>query len=189
MTMIRGKLRTASRLRLLWLAATMAAGGMGWAMILPAEAGPQRSLNGARQALRNSGRPPAARVLAASGPAQVVGSGRPRPVAAGSDLEGGEVVVTGEHSMLLIETADGGRYEVFPESRVRFRASDWTWLERLELNLKRIKARIQGLGGLAAPHRLTSPTAVLAVRAAVLPAAGSDVRRPGTSWVETRNRR
>lgn len=179
MMTIRGNLRSSGRVKRLLFAATVAAGGAGWALVPSVEAGWLRCWNEAR------GSHAAARVIAASGPARTLGGGRSRPVAAGSVLGAGEVIVTGKHSILLVETADGSRYEIFPESRVRFPRSGWRWLAEFNRGLVRIKARIQGLERFAAPDRLSSPTAVLAVRAAIRPTSGRDAVQFGTSRIET----
>jgi hypothetical protein len=161
----------------------LAAAGIVWALCLPYEAGAQGGFSGRGHAIRPSGRLPVARVLAVSGPASAHWNGRSRPLEAGSGLEADEVIVTGARSTVLVKTADGGEFQIFPESQVRFRESRRTWLDPVDRWLSEIRTRMQRIERTQPCDSLSCPTAVLGVRAAILP---SVVR--GVAEFENKNR-
>jgi hypothetical protein len=138
------------------LAMAVAAAGITWTFCL-------RDTEEARSA----GRRPVARVIAVSGVASVHWNGRSRPLAAGSGVEAGEVIVTGVSSTVLVGTADGGEFKIFSESQVKFRDNRRMWLDQVDRWLNGIKIHVQRFGGPPPSGRLSFPTAVMAVRASI----------------------
>jgi len=181
------RVRNASRTKQLPVAMAMMTAVIIWTLGVPGTPGVQSEVDSSSYALRLSGHRPVARVIAVSGPASVLWAGRSRPLAAGNELAAGEVVVTCARSMVVVETAEGGVYNIFPESRVGFRENRWSWLDQVDRWLGRIKAHIQGVGGPPSYDPLSSPTAVLAVRAAILPFPVRGVARLARPWSEKRN--
>lgn len=148
------------------MAMAMAAAGITGTLFLPDNAGAKSELNGSSRAIRPPGRRLAARVIAVSGLASVHWNGRSRPLAAGSGLEAGEVIVTGVHSTVLVATADGGEFKIFPKSQVKFRENRRMWLDQVDRWLNGINTHIQRFGGPPPSDPLSCPAAVMAVRAA-----------------------
>jgi hypothetical protein len=163
------KFRSSVRRTGLSMTMAMAAAGVIWTLCLADRAGAQSGFNGSSHAIRPSAHRPVARVIAVSGSASVHWNGRSCPLAAGRDLGAGEVIVTGVHSTVLVGTADGGDYWIFPESRVKFRENRRMWLDQVDRCLNGIRTHIQCFGGPPSSNRLSGPSAVMAVRAAALP--------------------
>jgi hypothetical protein len=155
----------------------------------PYEAGAQGGFSGWGHAIRPSGRLPAARALAVSGPASAHWNGRSRPPEAGSDLEADEVIVTGAHSTALVKTADGGEFQIFPEPQVRFRESRRTRLDPVDRRLNGIRTGMQRIERTQPCDSLSFPAAVLGVRAAILSSAVRGVAEfENGNWLGIRGR-
>ena len=76
-----------------------------------------------------------------------------------------EVVSTGPDGSGMFKVADGSTFEVFPNSRVVFRANNYNWEDLLELLLGKIKVQIEHPGGvLPNNNKVRTPTAVISVR-------------------------
>jgi hypothetical protein len=76
----------------------------------------------------------------------------------------GDELITGENSYATIQTGSGARVEVFPDSHIIFNEQSADVQEFLHLFFGSIKVYIERLTGRPNPHRMTSPTAVIAVR-------------------------
>jgi hypothetical protein len=75
-----------------------------------------------------------------------------------------QLIVTGPDGYASFEVADGSTFEVFPNSRVTFRANPGTWRDLVDVYLGRIRVHIQKFGGAPNPNRVHTPTAVISVR-------------------------
>ena len=182
------RLHVAGRLKPVSMAIAIAAAAIVWTLGVPDTAGVKREFDASRRTLRPSGHPPSARVIALSGSASVLWAGRSRPLAVGTELAAGEVVITDARSMVVVETPDGGVYRIFPESRVGFRENRWTWPGLVDQWLNRVRTNIQSFGGPPQPDRLSCPTAVMAVRAATLPFPARDATSFAKRWSRLRSR-
>ena len=69
--------------------------------------------------------------------------------------------------MPIFQVSDGSTFEVYPNSRVVFRANPSNLKDLLDLLLGRVKVHIQKLGGQPNNNRVTTPTAVISVRGTV----------------------
>jgi len=76
----------------------------------------------------------------------------------------GEVVSTGPDGSGMFKLADGSKFEIFPNSKVVFRANSFNWEELLEVMLGKIKVQIEHPGGLPNNNKVRTPTAVISVR-------------------------
>jgi hypothetical protein len=81
-------------------------------------------------------------------------------------VQSGDELATGENSVALLRTADGSTVTIYPDSRVIFNERSADVRELLHLFLGSIKVHIERLSGRPNPHKLTTPTAVIAVRGA-----------------------
>ena len=183
-----GSRRFHNSVRRTGLPMAMVAAGIIRALCPPDNAGARSGFNGSSHALRSSGRRPVARVIAVSGRASASCRGRSRPLAVGSGLEAGEVIVTGADSTVLAGTADGGQFKIFPESQVKFRETRRMWIDQVDRWLNGIKTHIQRFGGPPPSDRLSCPAAVAAVRAAVLPSSVRAVAEFEKRSIEMRRR-
>jgi hypothetical protein len=73
-------------------------------------------------------------------------------------------LITGQNSEALIRTSDGSTVRIFPDSRVIFSEHSQDIQEFLHLFLGSIKVHIERLSGRPNPQKMTTPTAVIAVR-------------------------
>jgi len=86
-------------------------------------------------------------------------------------IQPGEVILSGPdgYAQLLLE--DGSKLEIFPDSRVIFRANRGNWRDLVDIFLGKVKFQIQKLGGRPNPYRVNSATALIAVRGTVFEVA------------------
>lgn len=76
----------------------------------------------------------------------------------------GDELATGEDSEAVIRMPDGSSVRVFPDSRLIFNEQSADITEWLHLWLGSIKVHIQKLTGRPNPHKMSTPSAVIAVR-------------------------
>lgn len=86
----------------------------------------------------------------------------------GQTIAAGQVVVTGPDGYAELELSDQSQIEVFPNSRLIFRANRFNWRDLLDLYFGKIRLQIQHLTDEASPYRVTTPTAVISIRGTVL---------------------
>ncbi|MCZ2078567.1 MAG: FecR family protein [Bryobacterales bacterium] len=79
-------------------------------------------------------------------------------------VQTGDELITGQNSEALIRTSDGSTVRIFPDSRVIFSEHSQDIQEFLHLFLGSIKVHIERLSGRPNPQKMTTPTAVIAVR-------------------------
>ena len=79
-------------------------------------------------------------------------------------VQSGDELLTGENSQALLRTSDGSTVTIYPDSHVIFNERSADVRELLHLFLGSIKVHIEKLSGRPNPHKLTTPTAVIAVR-------------------------
>lgn len=115
--------------------------------------------------------PAAAKVLSLEGQVSVLRNGTGWALFAGDQVRVGELILTGADGAARLEIADGSSFEVYPHSRVVFRANPGNLRELVEVMLGRIKVYIQTFGGRPNPYRIYSPTAVISVRGTVFEVA------------------
>lgn len=91
----------------------------------------------------------------------------PRPVQVNATVLPGDELITGENSYAVIETDSGARVQIFPDSRVIFSEQSPDIREFLHLFFGSIKVYIEKITGRPNPHKITTPTAVIAVRGTI----------------------
>lgn len=109
----------------------------------------------------------AAKVLDAQGRVSVLRNSEAWVLSNGNSVKVGEIVETGVDGYARLQISDGSSFEVFPNSRVVFRANPGNLRELVEVYLGKIKVYIQHLSGQPNPYRVHSPTAVISVRGTV----------------------
>ena len=87
-----------------------------------------------------------------------------RPLRLNDTVQPGDELATGENSQAILQTRDGGTVIVYPDSRILFNERSADVRELLHLFLGSIKVHIEKISGRPNPHKLTTPTAVIAVR-------------------------
>ncbi|MBL8293878.1 MAG: FecR domain-containing protein [Bryobacterales bacterium] len=119
-------------------------------------------LNAAGQVVPDPG---AARVVSLSGTLTVKRFRQEaRVLRLNESIQPGDELATGENSHATIRTTDGGTVTVYPDSRLIFNERSADLRELLHLFLGSIKVHIEKISGRPNPHKLTTPTAVIAVR-------------------------
>ena len=112
--------------------------------------------------------PETARVRTLSGRVSVERAGELWVLMPGQTVKGGQVVVTGPDGYATLELSDQSTIEVFPNSRLVFRANRFNWHDLVDLYLGKIRLQIQRLVNDEETYRVTSPTAVISVRGTIL---------------------
>jgi hypothetical protein len=85
-----------------------------------------------------------------------------------------QVIVTGSDGYAVFQVSDGSTFEVFPNSRVTFRANPANLKDILDVWLGRVKVHIQKFGGQPNNNRVITPTAVISVRGTVFDVSVED---------------
>lgn len=106
----------------------------------------------------------AAKAQVVQGNVSLVRDGALWAVSSGDSIQVRQVIVTGPDGYASFEVSDGSTFEVFPNSRVTFRANPGNWRDLVDVWLGRIRVHIQKLGGQPNPNRVHTPTAVISVR-------------------------
>jgi len=75
-----------------------------------------------------------------------------------------QIIVTGPDGFAVFQVSDGSTFEVYPNSRVTFRANSSNWKDLLDVWLGRVKVHIEKIGGQPNHNRIKTPTAVISVR-------------------------
>jgi ferric-dicitrate binding protein FerR (iron transport regulator) len=108
------------------------------------------------------------RVLTLDGRVSLEHGGELWALAPGQTVSAGQVVVTGPDGYSQLELSDHSIMEVFPNSRLVFRPSPFSWKDLVDIYLGKIRLQIQHLTKGDSPYRVTSPTAVISIRGTVL---------------------
>lgn len=116
----------------------------------------------------------AARVLQTTGQVSVLKDSTPWALQVGSAVLVQQIIVTGPDGFAIFQVSDGSTFEVYPNSRVTFRASPSNWKDLLDLWLGRVKVHIEKLSGQPNHNRIRTPTAVISVRGTTFDVAVED---------------
>jgi hypothetical protein len=116
----------------------------------------------------------AAKVITLNGQVSVLKDSTPWALQVGSQIQVRQVIVTGSDGFAVFEVSDGSTFEVFPNSRVTFRANPANLKDLLDVWLGRVKVHIQKLGGQPNNNRVITPTAVISVRGTVFDVSVED---------------
>jgi hypothetical protein len=108
-----------------------------------------------------------AQVATITGRVSIERGGELWTMTAGQTIQAGHVIVTGQDGYAQLALPDGGMLEVFPNSRLVFRANRFSLRDLLDLYLGKVRLQIQHLTDDAQPLRVTSPSAVISVRGTV----------------------
>jgi hypothetical protein len=118
----------------------------------------------------------AAKLLSFTGQLSVVRSGYAWALNTGDAIKPLEVVVTGPDGWGVFQVADGSKFEVYPNSKVVFRANRGDWRDLLEVMLGKIRVQIEHFGGLPNNNQVRTPTAVISVRGTIFTIEVDDSR-------------
>lgn len=126
----------------------------------------------------------AATIATMSGRVSIERAGELWAVTAGQTIEMGQVIVTGSDGSAQLALPDGSIIEIFPNSRVVYRANQFNLRDLLDIYLGKLRLQIQHLVPGESPLRVTSPTAVISVRGTVFEVA-VDAAQDTTVSVDT----
>lgn len=116
----------------------------------------------------------AAKVLTLTGQVSVLKDSTPWALQIGSQVQVRQVILTGSDGFAVFEVSDGSTFEVYPNSRVTFRANPGNLKDLLDVWLGRVKVHIQKLGGQPNNNRVVTPTAVISVRGTIFDVSVED---------------
>jgi ferric-dicitrate binding protein FerR (iron transport regulator) len=134
------------------------------AVVCPAQA-PEPSMFGSEGA---------ARVIQLTGQVSVLKDSTPWALQLGSHIQVRQIIITGADGFAVFQVSDGSTFEVFPNSRVTFRANPSNWKDLLDVWLGRVKVHIERLSGQPNPNTVKTPTAVISVRGTTFDVAVED---------------
>lgn len=122
-------------------------------------------LGGLASALAQAPDPGAARVVSLTGTLTLKGFRQDsRTLRLHDAVQSGDELITGENSQAVLKTGDGSTVTIYPDSHVIFNERSADVRELLHLFLGSIKVHIEKISGRPNPHKMTTPTAVIAVR-------------------------
>jgi ferric-dicitrate binding protein FerR (iron transport regulator) len=117
----------------------------------------------------------AARLLSFTGQISVMRDSSAWALRAGDLVQPQQVVVTGPDGWGIFEVSDGSKFEVFPNSKVVFRATRSAWRDLLEVWLGKVRVQIEHFGTVPNSNRIHTPSAVIAVRGTIFDVTVDDV--------------
>ncbi|MBI3209120.1 MAG: FecR domain-containing protein [Candidatus Solibacter usitatus] len=85
----------------------------------------------------------------------------------GSTIQPQQMVVTGIDGYVQFQVSDGSTFEVFPNSKVIFRANTGNFKDLVDMVIGRIRVHIEKIGGQPNPNSVKTPTAVISVRGTI----------------------
>lgn len=109
----------------------------------------------------------AARVITLTGQVSLLRDSSPWALKTGDSVMPRQIVITGVDGFATFQVSDGSTFQVFPNSRILFRATPSNWTDLLEVLIGRVKVEIQKLGKQPNPNTVRTPTAVISVRGTV----------------------
>jgi hypothetical protein len=109
----------------------------------------------------NSG---AAKLVKMDGQISLLRDSTPWALNVGDYVQPLQVIVTGANGSGMFKVGDGSTFEVYPNSKVVFRANRGNWDDLLEIMLGKIKVQIEHIGGVPNNNKVRTPTAVISVR-------------------------
>lgn len=92
----------------------------------------------------------------------------------GDNIQVRQVIVTGPDGYAAFQVSDGSTFEVFPNSRVTFRANPGSLRDLVDVWLGRIRVHVQHSSGQPNPNKIRTPTAVISVRGTTFDVAVDD---------------
>ncbi|MBI3933605.1 MAG: FecR domain-containing protein [Acidobacteria bacterium] len=126
----------------------------------------------------------AAQIASMMGRVSVERGGELWTVSNGQAIEAGQIIVTGADGSAQLLLPDASSVEIFPNSRLIYRANRFNWRDLLDLYLGKVRLQIQQILPGETPLRVTSPTAVISVRGTVFEVE-VDAAQDTTIWVDT----
>lgn len=111
----------------------------------------------------------AAKLLSFTGQISYIRTGDSTPWAlhVGDLVQPQQVVVTGSDGWGIFQVSDGSKFEVFPNSKVVFRANRSEWKDMLELWLGKVRIQIEHFGAVPNHNTVRTPSAVISVRGTI----------------------
>jgi len=116
----------------------------------------------------------AARAIQLSGQVSVLKDSTPWALSQGSVVTPRQIILTGPDGFAIFQVSDGSTFEVYPNSRVTFRANAGNWKDLIDVWLGRVKVHIEKIGGMPNNNKVRTPTAVISVRGTTFDVAVED---------------
>lgn len=106
----------------------------------------------------------AATVTKITGQVSVMKDSYPWALSLGGSVQPQQLIITGSDGYAELQVSDGSTFEVFPNSKVIFRANSGNLKDLVDMVIGRIKVHIEKIGGQPNPNSVKTPTAVISVR-------------------------
>jgi ferric-dicitrate binding protein FerR (iron transport regulator) len=116
----------------------------------------------------------AARVVSLVGQVSVLRDNAPWALNQNDLIKPQQTIVTGSDGYAIFRVADGSTFDVYPNSRIVFRANS-DWKDLVDVYLGKIKVKIEHFGSVPNHNTVRTPTAVIAVRGTVFDVNVEDV--------------
>ncbi len=91
----------------------------------------------------------------------------PWALSQGSTISPQQWVITGPDGYVQFQVSDGSTFEVYPNSKVVFRANPGNLRDLVDMIIGRIRVHIEKIGGQPNPNNVKTPTAVISVRGTI----------------------
>jgi hypothetical protein len=108
-----------------------------------------------------------AKLLTFTGQISVMRGNTPWALNIGDIVQPQQIIITGPDGYGVFQVADGSKFEVFPQSRVVFRANRGDWRDILDVWLGKVRVQIEHFGGQPNHNTVRTPSAVISVRGTV----------------------
>jgi ferric-dicitrate binding protein FerR (iron transport regulator) len=109
----------------------------------------------------------AARAISLAGQVSVMRDNAPWALNQNDFIKPQQIIVTGSDGYAVFKVADGSTFDVYPNSRVVFRANASDWKDLVDVYLGKIKVKIEHFGSVPNHNTVRTPTAVIAVRGTI----------------------
>jgi len=101
------------------------------------------------------------------GRVSVLRDGYPWVLQTGNTIKAQQMITTGPDGYAKFQVSDGSTFEVFPDSKVVFRANPGDLKDLVDMVIGRIRVHIEKLGGQPNPNSVKTPSAVISVRGTI----------------------
>lgn len=108
-----------------------------------------------------------ATVMKMQGQVSALKDSYPWALSEGATIQPQQLVMTGPDGYAQFQVSDGSTFEVYPNSKVVFRANPGNLRDLVDMVIGRIRVHIEKIGGQPNPNNVKTPTAVISVRGTI----------------------
>lgn len=101
------------------------------------------------------------------GQVSVMRDSYPWALSQGNTIQPQQMIMSGPDGYAVFQVSDGSTFEVFPDSKVIFRANPGSLKDLVDMVIGRIRVHIEKIGGQPNPNNVKTPSAVISVRGTI----------------------